>query len=159
MKLLTTVTALSMLALTACAMGPQISDEERLAIYREHAGEPVGSFHTLGSISGWTPLGDSALAVWTRPNEAYLLELFAPCSGLEYTPSISITEQFGTVSAGFDEVIVLNDPGLNIPCRIDEIRPLDVDEIDAATDALRAKIKMVEREKSGSKTTSDATAD
>lgn len=158
MKLLMTVTALSMLALTACAMGPRISDDQRLGIYREHAGESVGSFHYFGSISSWMPLGDSALAVWTRPNKAYLLELFAPCSGLEYTPAISITEQFGTVSAGFDKVIVHNDPGFNIPCRIDQIRPLDVDEIDSATDALRAEIKMVEREQTSGKTTSDASA-
>jgi hypothetical protein len=32
----------------------------------------------FGSLNGWTELGDSALAVWTRPSEAYLLELRGP---------------------------------------------------------------------------------
>jgi len=67
-------------ALGGCASaGTQLSDEATLGLYRAHAGEPVGSFRYFGRLNGWTPLGDETLVVWTRPKEAYLLELFGSC--------------------------------------------------------------------------------
>lgn len=147
MKFFKLVTAVSLLVLTACASWSGLSDKQRIALYQEHAGEPIDSFHYFGSLNSWMPLGDEALVVWTRPSQAYLLELFGPCPGLEYTPAISVTGQFGMVSAGFDEVIVLNDPGVNLPCRIEAIRPIDVDALDAAKEDLREQVEMVERDR------------
>lgn len=132
-------------ALGACASWPGLTDAQRLALYQEHAGEPVDSFHYFGSLTGWTPLDDSVLVVWARPKKAYLLDLFGPCSGLQYTPAIRITQQLGRVSSGFDEVIVLDDSAFNIPCRIETIRPIDVDAMDAAREAMNEKVEVVER--------------
>ena len=55
-------------ALAACASTPRLSDSQRYALYQDHAGQPVKSFRYFGNINGWTPVGDSALVVWTRPN-------------------------------------------------------------------------------------------
>jgi Family of unknown function (DUF6491) len=120
------------LALGACASDVGLRDAQKLAIYRAHAGAPVSSFQYFGSINGWTPLGDSAIAVWTRPNQAYLLDLYGPCSDIEYTPVIGVTSQMGRVNARFDKVIAHNRSSIQIPCNIREIRPLDVKAIKAA---------------------------
>ncbi|MDQ1093835.1 hypothetical protein QE400_003248 [Xanthomonas sacchari] len=66
--------------LGGCATN-RLSDDERLALYRAHAGAPVRDFQYFNQLNGWTALGDSALAVWTRPNQAYLLEFAGPLPG------------------------------------------------------------------------------
>lgn len=135
MKRLSAMTAMlsATLALGACASGGGLSDADQLALYRSHAGEPVDSFNYLGSINGWTSLDDTAIAVWTRPREAWLLELHGPCSGLQSTPAIALTNTMNRVSARFDKVVV-RDTGssMDMPCIIREIRPLDVNAIRAA---------------------------
>ena len=148
MKRLFAILALTAV-LTACATtGP--SEADRLALHRAHAGAPVKHFSYFGAIDGWTPLGDSALTVWTRPSQAYLLELSGPCPDLEFAPAISISNLMGQVSANFDTVIVRGG-GSHIgrfPCRIREIRPLDVKALKQAQRELR-EAKAVEREASG----------
>lgn len=143
---------LSILALTAllpaCATSG-LSDAQKLDLYRAHAGTPVKDFQSFGTFSGWTPLGDHALTVWTRPNRAYLLDLTGPCPDLGFAPAISLSNQMGNVSARFDYVTVHGTGGLtHIPCRIQEIRPLDVKGLKEAQRALR-KADAVERERSG----------
>ena len=54
--------------------------------------------------------GDSALAVWTRPSEAYLLELSGPCPDLSYA-AIGLTSSMGRVSSRFDKVLVRDPTG------------------------------------------------
>ena len=49
--------------------------------------------------------GDEALAVWTRPNEAWLLDLSGPCPDLEFTHAIGLTDNLGMVHARFDKVL------------------------------------------------------
>ncbi|GAB2504786.1 DUF6491 family protein [Pseudoxanthomonas sangjuensis] len=135
-------------AIAACSSYPKQTDAERLALYREHAGEPVKDFHYFSSgLSGWTPLGDEALAVWTRPRQAYLLELTGPCMDLDYAPAISISNLMGQVSARFDNVYVHGGGSshFRIPCRIETIRPLDVKALKQAEKELR-EAKVVERE-------------
>ncbi len=117
---------------TACATGIGRSDAEQLALYEAHAGAPVKKFRYFGSINGWTPLGEEAIAVWTRPNEAYLLKLSGPCPEIEFTPAISITNTFGEVSVPFDKVIVHSRSAVTVPCHITQIRPLDVKAIKKA---------------------------
>lgn len=140
-----TAACAAMLVLAACATGDKLGDGEKLALYRSHAGAPVGSFSFFGRINGWTPLGDSALVVWTKPSEAWLLELSGPCQDMAYTPAIGLTSNMNRVHARFDKVIV-NSPGsMNIPCFIQQIRPLDVKAVRASEQELR-EAKVQERE-------------
>lgn len=125
-------------ALAACATHPAQRDAERLVLYRAHAAAPVPSFHYFGRLNGWTPLGDSALVVWTRPGEAYLLELAGRCPYLDFASAISLGNQSGRVYARFDKVTVIG-RGLNaFPCHIRQIQPVDVKAIKQAERDKRA---------------------
>lgn len=117
--------ALALFATSACATDSRISDPDRLALYRANAGAPVPNFQYFGRLDGWTPLGETALAVWTKPNQVYLLELQATCQDLDFAQAITLTNQFGRVYSRFDKVIVLGRGTNNIPCWIKEIRPVD----------------------------------
>ncbi len=116
----------TVLVLAGCATGASLSDNQRLQIHRAHADAPVRSFHNFGNIYSWTPLGDSALTVWTRRNQAYLLELDGHCPNLNFARAIRFSGQGGTVYAGLDSVVVLDRDPINIPCRIRQIQPLDI---------------------------------
>ena len=132
------IALLTAAALAGCATTGKLSSSERLELYRAHAGAPVKDFQYFGSLNGWTELGDSALAVWTRPSEAWLLSLSGPCMDLSYAPAISVTNMMGRVSAKFDRVIVRGgSPGMTVPCRIDTIQPLDVKALRASEKELR----------------------
>ena len=136
------------IAVGACASTPRQTDAEKLALYRAHSGEPVSDFQYFGSINGWSPIGDSALMVWTKPSQAYLLELFGPCTDLGSAPAISLSNSMGRVSSRFDSVHVLGGGGnstMRIPCRIQTIRPLDVKALRQAQQELR-EARVVERE-------------
>ncbi|MDQ1108993.1 hypothetical protein QE424_002152 [Stenotrophomonas rhizophila] len=144
MKTLVAVVAMG-LVLAGCATG-RLSSAERLELYRAHAGPPQPSMRYFGSLNGWTELGDSALAVWTRPSEAYLIELRGPCYGLSYATAIGLTSQTGQVSSRFDRVLV-RDPnhGPSVPCFIGAIRPLDVKALRSSEQELR-QAQVQERE-------------
>ncbi|WP_440976767.1 DUF6491 family protein [Pseudoxanthomonas winnipegensis] len=116
-----------------------LTDAQELALYQAHAGEPVKSFTVFGQLNGWSPLGDAALAVWARPSEAYLLELTGRCVDLDSAPAITVTNQGGRVYAKFDDVLVLGglQNSFRMPCRIAEIRPLDVKALRQAQKQLR----------------------
>jgi hypothetical protein len=135
------------LMLSGCATNARLHDADRLALYQQHAGEPVPSFRYFTSISGWTPLGDSALAVWARPNEAYLLTLNGSCTDLQFAMGISLTHQFRTVYARFDRVVPHGSTSTTmIPCPIREIRPLDIAAIKEAQREMREDVREASRE-------------
>jgi hypothetical protein len=127
-------------SLAACASTPerQAADAAQQGLYRSHAGAPVRSFHFFGRIDSWTPLGDRAVVVWTRMNEAWLLDLDGGCNGLDYAPAIGLTSSSGTVSARFDKVLVHDTGGIDLPCIIMAIRPIDVPALKAAQREQRA---------------------
>ncbi len=129
---------LAVLGLAACSSMPKQSSAEKLAMYRASAGAPVKDFSYFGNINGWQPLGQSALAVWTKPNEAYLLDLAGPCPDLEFAPAISITNMMGRVST-FDRVRPIGGGGgpMRMSCRIKTISPLDMKSLKAAEQELR----------------------
>ena len=133
-------------ALLAGCATTGLSDSQRLALYRAHAGAPQKDMQFFGSLNGWTGLGDSALAVWTRPGEAYLLELNGPCQDLSYAMAIGLTSSMNRVSARFDKVLV-RDPtgGPRVPCFISSIRKLDVKALRAEEKELR-QAQVQERE-------------
>ena len=137
MKTLLPTLSATTLVLASCASTPSMSDDQMLALYRAHAGAPVTSFHDFGRFDSWTDIGDRAVAIWTRPSEAWLLELAGPCNGLEFTPAIGLSSQSGTVSARFDSVLVRNGGIPEIPCTIQTIRPLDTKALKAAERAAR----------------------
>jgi len=118
--------SLASLALGACASDPALRESRQLSLYQAHAGEPVDSIRYLGRVEQWTPLGDSALTLWTSPGRAYLLELDGSCSGLDYTSAIALTHNTGRIYARFDKVLVQDRGMPGIPCRIRSIRPVDV---------------------------------
>src|SRR5690606_15202286 len=137
MKTLLAVPSLLLALATAACATTGLSQEQKLATYRAHAGEPVSSFRYFGQINGWTSLGDRDIAVWTRPSEAWLLELSGPCPDIDYAPAITVTNQFNRVSAKFDKVIVHGAGTPRVPCTIDTIRPLDVKAIKQAEKTAR----------------------
>jgi hypothetical protein len=137
MKTFSASASLLLAAATASCASTGMSDADKLATYRAHAGAPVRSFQYFGQINGWTSLGDSAVAVWTKPNEAWLLELSGRCPDIEYAPVITVTSQFNRVSAKFDKVVARGSNAMAIPCQISEIRPLDVKAIKQAEKTAR----------------------
>ena len=108
--------------LAGCAGGP--GPRERMAAqyerYRQYAGEPVASFPYF-TMQNWVLLGQYRLAVYTKINEAWLIEVRPPCSDLEFANAIALTSSVSRVSAKFDNVLVGRDR-----CQIKEIRPVDV---------------------------------
>ncbi|HGK7305300.1 TPA: hypothetical protein ACJ509_003201, partial [Stenotrophomonas maltophilia] len=134
------------LLLSACATTGRLDDTQKLALYSAHAGPAQKDMQFLGTLNGWTELGDSALAVWTKPSEAYLLELTGPCPDLSYALAIGLTSHMGRVSAPFDKVIV-RDPtgGPRLPCFIKTIRKLDVKSLRAQEKDMR-QAQVQERE-------------
>ncbi|AUZ56505.1 hypothetical protein B1L07_07385 [Stenotrophomonas acidaminiphila] len=132
-------------ALAGHATAGEMKSSERLESYRAHAGEPVESFRYFGSFNGWAELGDSALAVWTKPTEAWLLTLDSPCRDLSKALAISISNntghvgmRFGHVAAGSDQVSVEGSgTSMAIPCRIQSIQPLDLRALNASRRKLR----------------------
>jgi hypothetical protein len=131
------------LSMSVCASDARRTENEKLALYRAHAKPPVESFHYFNSLDGWTSLGDSAVAIWTRPSEAYLLEVNGPCPDLDFAQAIGLTNQFGRVYTRFDRVIprMVAGGAQPIPCHIKEIRPLDVKALKAAEQDMREQRK------------------
>lgn len=131
-------TLFSVIALLAGCSTPGLAREDaQLADYRAHAGAPVESFRTTGRILSWTPLGDDAVAVWTAANQAWLLELDAPCPALDFARAIQLSDSVGRVSARFDRVTPIGG-GPTASCRIEQIRPLDIAAIREARRARRS---------------------
>jgi hypothetical protein len=131
--------------LCACSHGPTLSTEDRLALYREHAGAPVNSFRldrTMGTTN-WTPLGDQAVAVWQSANRGFLLELRSRCNGLGPAGRIQITNSMGQVTARLDRVVPGSAMGsamgssVGPSCRIESIRPIDGSALREAKRELR----------------------
>jgi hypothetical protein len=112
-------------ALGACArVGQEYASrlDARQQAYAAAAGAPVNSFRYF-SLWSWEPLSDEQLAVYTRANEAWLLDLDGKCRNLQFTNHIGLTSSASEVSARFDRVITGR---ADAPCFIKQIRPVDV---------------------------------
>jgi hypothetical protein len=128
--------------LAACSSVPYAQrQQQREAAYAAAAGAPVPSFRFF-NLWSWEPLGDSALVVYTRPSQAWLLDLDGSCQNLEFTQAIGLTSNTGEVSARFDKVLT----GRRYPpCTIMRIRPVNVKQLRVAQEAQR-KIDAAPRE-------------
>ena len=114
--------------LAACASAPYAQRiSERQAAYAAAAGAPVRQFRFF-TLYSWEPLSDSQLAVYTRPNEAWLLDLGGGCPDLTFVNSIGLTSSVNQVMVGFDKVLTGR---RSFPCIISQIRPVDVKSLKA----------------------------
>jgi Family of unknown function (DUF6491) len=119
----------AVLALSACAHQPKAKLN-----YQAFAKPPIRSMQFF-RLHSWQSIDDRQLIVETTPKKAYLLTLFSPCRELDFAITIGLTSFGNTVSAGFDRVVVQNDPS----CRIKTIQPLDLKLMNAARKAARAE--------------------
>ena len=113
--------ATASLLLSACATDPSQPSraDTRRSQYESVAGEPVDKIRAV-NIYGWTDIDREQLVLWTRPKEAWLLDLYAPCVGLEFTAKIGISNFGNSIYAGSDAIVAWHDR-----CRIKTIRPID----------------------------------
>jgi hypothetical protein len=95
---------------------------QRQAAYAAAAGAPVNSFRFFQSMWSWEPLGNDQVAVYTRPREAWLLDV-PGCIELPYATTIGVTSNLDQVSINFDKVITGRS---QLACTIRRIRPVDV---------------------------------
>jgi hypothetical protein len=115
--------------LAACSSVPYAQRQAaRLAAYTAAAGAPVTSFRFF-TLYSWEPLSDSELAVYTQPNQAWLLTVDAGCRELAFTQTIGLTSSLKQVSVRFDKVLTGR---RDFPCTIRQIRPLDVKQLHAS---------------------------
>lgn len=121
--------------LAGCASDPQQvqRDEQRVAAYAAAAGPPVRTFRFFGPLYSWEPLGNQQLVVYTRPNQAWLLDV-AGCPGLPFTNAIGLTSNMQEVTVMLDKVLTGRH---DYPCTITRARALDVAHLKAARKARR----------------------
>jgi hypothetical protein len=133
----------------ACATSPQMTREERIEWYRANAGEPVRSFFYSGHLRGWTALDERSIALWTRSNEAFLIEFFPRCPDLAFASTLTISNHIGRVNAGFDSVTVRRASGGigGVRCRIETIRPINTRVVSESKRNLQ-QAELVERDSS-----------
>jgi hypothetical protein len=100
--------------------GPSERMAKRLGEVERHAGGPIEQFH-FWEMDRWESLGPAAIAVWTNPNEAYLITVRPPCPGLDFAGAVGVTSTGRRVSRNFDFVTFEHQR-----CRIAAIRPIDM---------------------------------
>jgi hypothetical protein len=117
-----------LMLLGACASVPYAQRaSERQAAYAAAAGAPVRHFRFF-SLYSWEPLSDRQVAIYTRPNQAWLLDLGGACPDISFVNTIGLTSNLNQVMVGFDKVLT----GRNdFPCTISQIRPVDVKSLKA----------------------------
>jgi len=106
--------------LASCASsGGRERELARLAEFESVAGEPISSFH-FWQLRDFETLGPEHVAVWTRVNEAYLIEVRTPCNGLAFATRIGLSSSQNRVTQAFDAVRFERER-----CPIAQIRKVD----------------------------------
>jgi hypothetical protein len=107
----------------ATATAAHAETRERLAEnYARHerfAGAEVEEIRNF-RLYRWRPLGETALAIWSNPGRLYLVDVAAPCDGLDWAKTIGVTARGRVLSSRFDSVEFAGQH-----CRIERIRPVD----------------------------------
>ena len=111
--------------------GKRVAD--RQAAYDAAAGAPIRSFHFFQPFWSWESLGTDQVAVYTRPHEAYLLDV-PGCTELPFAAAIGVTSSLNEVHARFDRVLTGREFA---PCIITQIRPIDVTHLKAVQEKQR----------------------
>lgn len=126
---------LAVLGLGACASN-RPSDADRLAMYQAHAGAPVKQIRFYNAM-GWDRIDDEHVLLSMRPRETWLMKVSGPC--LDWgsaSPVLRLSSTGPYVMAKLDRILTDGSP---VSCRIEEIRPVDVQAVRAAETALRAQ--------------------
>ncbi len=115
---------------SVCAVVAQADTREvaqkHLEAYQAYLGAPVDEFH-FWKFDRWQPLGPAHVAVWTTPNQAYLLTVDGTCPNLEWADDIGVTSQAAhVVSRRFDYVTFGNQR-----CHIERIESIDLKRMKA----------------------------
>jgi hypothetical protein len=110
--------------LAGCASVPLA---QRQAAYAAAAGAPVNSFRFFTPLWSWEPLGPDQVVIYTRPKEAWLLDV-PGCTELPFAKAIGLTSNLNQVSINFDKVVIDRN---TFPCTIHRIRPVDVGKLKA----------------------------
>lgn len=159
-RLIAVASLVLVLALSACASsGERMSNADRLTLLRAHAGEPVNSIRHPGRFAGWSSVGNSALVLRPRTNQAFLLELSGPCPDLSFAHAIRVSSRSGTIASRFDSITPVG-PGtssIRIRCHIRSIQPLDMAALRQTKAELR-EATSVEREAEDASTDADDAA-
>ena len=129
------VPLIAVLGLGACATN-RLSDTDRLALYDAHAGAPVKQIRFYNPM-GWDRIDDEHVLLNMRPKETWLLKVSGPC--LDWgsaSPTLRLSSSGAYVMAKFDRILTEGSP---VSCRIEEIRPVDVNAVREAETAMRAQ--------------------
>ena len=132
-QVLSAIAALSAtVALAACSSG--MTRAERLSLYEANAGEPMAKINYFAP-QGWEEVDDDHIVVTMRPKESYLMRINGPCLDYDNGAAAMIisTQTGGWVQAKFDRV---GFGGSRLTCRIEEIRPLDIEGVRAQRKAI-----------------------
>lgn len=141
------IAAIATLSVAACSSVPYAQRiSARQAAYTAAARDPVRSFRFF-ELYSWEPLGDSKLAIYTKPSEAYLVSVMGPCPDLEFTNAIGLTSNLNEVQVRFDKVLTGR---RDFPCTIGEIRPVDLARLKSVEHEQR-KIQSTQREAAADK--------
>jgi len=128
------VVLLAVVSLAACSSAPYAKKtQDRLQAYTAAAGAPVNNFGFYPPIYSWEPLSNTQLVVYTKPKQAYFIDL-AACVNLQVTTGIGLTSNSNQVAVGFDKVIPFD---THTPCTIAKIRPIDMVHLKAVQQAQR----------------------
>ncbi len=131
MRSITIAALLTMLAMLAgcTSVTTRSALPDRAERIRAAAGAPVNSIRLPeGSMYAWVPLGERGLFIRAQGHRNWLLDL-GYCPNLDITTTIRITSATGTVTAGIDKVL---SEASRIPCLIQSIRPVDVQQLERA---------------------------
>ncbi|MGQ0801069.1 MAG: DUF6491 family protein [Pseudomarimonas sp.] len=112
----------------SAAASPRERLASRLVEYEAVAGDPVDGFNFF-TLQRFELLGPQTIAVWTRVNKVFLIDVHRPCPGLEFAGGIGVSSSQNRVSARFDAVQFNRER-----CQIKQIRPID-------SRALKARLK------------------
>lgn len=120
--------------LSACSNAADMKrTAQRQAEFTAAAGAPQRNFLFSTPLYSWEALGETQLVVYTKPKEAYILDVKA-CNNLLVTKSIGLTSRLGEVSVNFDRVRTYSP---RISCVISQIRPVDMRHLKTAQQAQR----------------------
>ena len=119
--------------LSACA-STGLPEATRLALVEAHAGAPVNQIRYSNPM-GWSRVDAQHVLLDMRPRETWLLTLTGGC--LDWgggSPGLLVQSQTGFLLGKFDSVQLVGSP---VSCRINEIRPVDMQAVRAAEKQLR----------------------
>ena len=95
-------------------------EKEELARFEHFAGAPMDEFAMVELFRSQV-VGPENVVIWSTLRDAYLVRVQQPCRQLEWTHGLSVSQaQKWKVSRKFDSINV------GTPCRILEIRPIDL---------------------------------